>query len=256
MNRLRILPLIILLSIAAGCQSLVRLSGDVLLYNGPGAEESCIDNTEELLENLGWEVRRAGPDYFAEYGCAGFSLVVFPGGDMYQYAADLGGDAKDAIRGFLADGGGYLGICGGSYFAASRVFWQGNQLPMEPLALFSGDAVGPIDEIAPYPECEITGLHVVETEHPITAGLEPNPRFNYCYGPYFVPDDDAPDVLHRYDTGEGAASLAFDYGAGRVFIIGLHPELTIVDDGDGGIDYHPDSYALIDAAVDWILEER
>lgn len=144
MNRLRILPLFILLTLAAGCQSLVRLSGDALLYDGPGAEESCIDNTEELLENLGWEVRRAGPDDFAEYGCAGFSLVVFPGGDMYQYAADL----------------------------------------------------------------------------------EPNPRFNYCYGPYFIPDDDTPVVLHRYDVG------------------------------DGCIDYHPDSYALMDAAVDWILEER
>ena len=174
MNRLRILPLFILLTLAAGCQSLVRLSGDALLYDGPGAEESCIDNTEELLENLGWEVRRAGPDYFAEYGCAGFSLVVFPGGDMYQYAADL----------------------------------------------------------------------------------EPNPRFNYYYGPYFIPGDDTPVVLHRYDVGDGAASLAFDYGDGRVFIIGLHPELTVVDDGDGGIDYHPDSYALMDAAVDWILEER
>lgn len=258
MKRHRLLPLLLVLIPLASSCAVEPLEGDVLLYAGPGADEDCTANLAALLGNLGYSVELAGPDYFNAHGCAGFRVAAFPGGDMFQYARDLEADAKEDIRRFLAEGGAYLGVCGGSYFAAARVHWQGAELPLEPLALFSGGAVGPIDEIAPFPECTITGIHADE-EHPISADLEDELRYTYCYGPYFVLDEGAeenPAVLHRYDTGDGAASLAFAYDAGRVFIIGLHPELTIVEVEDGGTDYHPDSYALFEAALDWLLADR
>ncbi|MCK4594380.1 hypothetical protein KAU45_07745, partial [bacterium] len=140
MSRRILLPLSCLALVLSGCHTVGPLSGDALLYDGPGADPSCLAATTELLEGLGYGVYRGGPDYFNEYGCEGFRLVVFPGGDMYRYSLDLRAYTKGAIREFLREGGGYLGICGGSYFAASEVYWQDAEIPMTPLNLFEGAA--------------------------------------------------------------------------------------------------------------------
>jgi glutamine amidotransferase-like uncharacterized protein len=45
-----------------------------------------------------------------------YDIVVFPGGPAYDYSISLGTVGMNAIRDFVAGGGSYFGICGGSIF--------------------------------------------------------------------------------------------------------------------------------------------
>lgn len=71
------------------------------------------------LERLGFpfEVVRAAK--IAERGLEGFDLVVVPGGWASQKSRALGSAGREALRGFVAEGGGYLGFCGGAGLALS-----------------------------------------------------------------------------------------------------------------------------------------
>ena len=86
---------------------------------------------------------------------------------MYSYAGSLPTTGEEKIRAFVRAGGGYLGICGGAYFAAGRVEWCGFKLPMESLGLFSGAARGPIGRLGLFPG--MCGLRRVPAEHPLSA---------------------------------------------------------------------------------------
>jgi glutamine amidotransferase-like uncharacterized protein len=184
---------------------------------------------------------------------SGFRIVCFPGGNMYQYAQDITESGKDKIRLFIKNGGGYLGICGGAYFAGERVFWQGAQLPMSPLSIFPGITQGPIDSIAPYPDCVMCKLNITAPDHPITQ-TEPDAAWIlYCFGPKLLPDDGADvDVLGIYEIGQEPAMIAFQYGNGRVFIIGTHPEFEEDAERDG-VTFADD---LDDRGSDWDLMRK
>ncbi len=69
------------------------------------------------LRRLGFpfEVVRAAK--IAERGLEDFDLVVVPGGWASQKSKALGRAGREALRGFVAEGGGYLGFCGGAGLA-------------------------------------------------------------------------------------------------------------------------------------------
>jgi hypothetical protein len=48
----------------------------------------------------------------------------------------------------------------------------------------------------------------------------------YYWGPALEPNSDAKvSVLGRYGKAGAVAMVAFDYGLGRVFLVGTHPEI-------------------------------
>jgi len=49
----------------------------------------------------------------------GYDLVVFPGGSSYDYSGSLGSSGRNAICDFVANGGSYFRICGGSVFGTN-----------------------------------------------------------------------------------------------------------------------------------------
>ena len=49
-----------------------------------------------------------------------FDVVVFPGGNAREQAEDLRPEGKKAIRDFVEDGGGYIGICAGGFLATTN----------------------------------------------------------------------------------------------------------------------------------------
>jgi glutamine amidotransferase-like uncharacterized protein len=206
-----------------------------------------------MFEWMGLEVEVIDAQYINGHSLEGFRIICFPGGDMYQYAQDITWSGKEKIRKFISNGGGYIGICGGAYFTGERVFWQGAQLSMEPLAIFSGTTQGPIDAIAPYPECIMCRIDITDADHPITQRESDDPWIMYCYGPQLLPNENADvDVLGVYDIGGQPAMIAFQYDMGCVFIIGTHPEIE--EDGDrDGVSFGDD---FDDQGSDWGLMRR
>ena len=253
------LSIFVLFLSVANCQKL-QLS-DVALYTDRGADEGCIQATKKMFEWMGYTVQLVTSNYINKESLDNFSIICVPGGNMYQYAEDISSSGKEKIRNFIRNGGGYIGICGGAYFTGEKVIWQGNQLPMEPLAIFPGTTQGPIDEIAPYPNCVMCEVNIVDHSHPITQSEQDSLWIAYCYGPVFLPNQGANvDILGKYEVGDKPVIIAFEYGLGNVFIIGTHPEFEENSDRDGfapldEMDDRGSDWDLMRKAAEWCIQE-
>ena len=187
-----------------------------------------------------------------------YSIVYFPGGYAYDYKTKITARGEQHIRDLVNDGGGYIGICAGAYFASDRVDWEGGSYPYT-LGLFKGTARGAIAEIQPWPNWTMTDIAVVR-RHEITRGQPATFRTLYFGGPAFYPDAGAiVDTLATWTAYHAApAIIAFPYGAGRVLLSGPHPEIEENSARDGS-DFgstllDPESeWGLLWAAMDWLL---
>lgn len=225
----------------------------VALYSDLGAWEESVQAAEKMFQWINCTVELVNADYINNKGLDNFSILCIPGGNMYQYAQDISSKGRENIKNFIRNGGGYIGICGGAYFASERVVWQGNQLPMASLEVFPGTAEGPINEIVPYPNYNMCKVNIVGSAHPITQS-EPNSAWMlYYWGPALVPNKDANiTILGKYDKVNQPTMLAFDYGLGRVFLIGTHPEIEEDSERDG-VTFADD---LDDQGSDWELMRK
>lgn len=245
------------LSLVTHCQSPQvpdkNKSATVALYSDKGTVDECVQATKNMFQWMGHTVLLVNADWINNKGLDNFSILCIPGGDMYQYSQDISSKGKENIKNFIRNGKGYIGICGGAYFTGEKVFWQGQQIPMIPLGIFPGTTKGPIDEIAPYPNCVMCQVNIVDHTHTITQSEPDSAWIAYCYGPMLLPNQDADiEILGEYQIGNQAAMVAFEYGLGRVFIIGTHPEFEEDSDRDG----LPPSDELDDQGSDWELLKK
>jgi len=183
-----------------------------LVYRGPAACSGCAEAVAALLRSTptGFRTEFCGPD--EEYdisakALAGAAVYAQPGGGNVRSAwRRLRRHAED-IRDFVAAGGSYLGFCLGAYLAGSDPGF----------ALFPGQVDRYIDT---------DGASVQDTSD-TTVPVQWRGKSRTMYfqdGPIFRLRPDAPaTVLARYDTGAPAA-VAAGYGAGRVGVVGPHPE--------------------------------
>jgi len=236
-------------------------SAVVALYSDKGCWEESIQAAEKMFQWMGYSVKSVDADYISTAGLGNFKILCIPGGDMYQYSQDISSRGKVNIKNFLSEGGGYIGICGGAYFAGSRVIWQGNELSMTPLSLFAGTAQGPLNDIVPYPNYGMCKVNVSDTTHAITQSDSFSFWILYYWGPMLLPDEGASAaILGRYERGNQPMMLAFEYGQGRVFLIGTHPEIEEDSDRDGltfadELDDRGSDWDLMKKAARWCLKE-
>ncbi len=236
-------------------------SADIALYSDAGCWEESTHALENMFQWMDYSVTLVDAEYINKEDLDNFKILCIPGGDMYQYAQDISAGGKENIRNFIRDGGGYIGICGGAYFASEEVIWRGSQLLMTPLGIFQGTAEGPIDEIAPYPDYEMCKVNIVDSTHPITESEPDSVWILYYWGPVLIPDLPTDvEILGSYDVTNQPAMLVFDYGQGRVFIIGTHPEIEEDSERDNTdfadeLDDRGSDWELMKKVVFWCLEE-
>jgi len=235
-------------------------NSEVAIYSDNGCWEESVTACRNMFQWAGFSVSTIDAEYINNSSLNNFRLICIPGGDMYQYARDISARGKKKIEDFVRDGGAYIGICGGAYFAATSVIWQGSQLPMTPLGLYQGEGRGPLEEITSCPEYCMTKINITNTSHVITESLPDTAWILYYWGPALIPADTSEVVvLGRYSLGNLPAILAFSFGQGRVFLIGTHPEIeeddtrdsvTIADElDDSGTDWE-----LMKNAALWCLK--
>jgi glutamine amidotransferase-like uncharacterized protein len=267
MSRWILLLVVFLLMVPASCSrggggtSPEAAPAEVAIYDDSGCWTASVIALDRMFHWMGYRVAHLDAEQIRRGGLDACRLLCVPGGDMYTYAQSLSTSGIQAVRGFIENGGGYIGVCGGAYFAAERVIWQGNRLPMASLDLFAGSAEGPIDAIVPYPDSGMCRLAMVGLNHPILAGLPDSAWVLYYWGPRFRPDPGANvTVLARYSAVDEPAMLALDVGRGHVFLIGVHPEIEEDSDRDGGdvgqgFDDRGSEWDLMKAATQWCLRE-
>jgi hypothetical protein len=151
---------------------------------------------------------------------ANYDGVVFPGGYAYGYQTQLSGYEAN-VRNFVSSGAGYLGICAGSFYAADTIVWQGTTYNY-PLNLYSGQDIGPLDDIIAYPNYTLTPITFVDT----TFGSGTLQQLYYGGG-YHTLVSGATNVgklTYGGTYNNQSAVVRFNYGSGKAFLTTTHPE--------------------------------
>ncbi len=222
---------------ACGADTLLppRRPGDpvrVAVYGGAGAGASLGPLEKALRDGDGavWTVR-IGAGELRPAVLRQFDVLVAPGGSASKQAAAMGDEGRQAVRDFVCNGGGYLGVCAGAYLATSHYRWS----------------LGLLDAAVLDTKHWRRGTGMVRVEL-TEAGQElfawPKRSFDlhFANGPLLAPGDkpDLPDfrALARF-RGEVAehgaprgvmpgtvAAACGRFGTGRVLVFSPHPEKT------------------------------
>lgn len=228
---------------------------EILVYtdDGEGASINCVTMTTSSLRdtvsraNLPHTVRTTSSEELVgskwREGCG---LLVMPGGRDLPYCRELNGKGNEQIGSFVREGGSYLGICAGAYFASAYVEFAKGDPSMEilgprELAFFPVTAKGPV--FPGYSYKNNAGAQAAEVA-PTKAGGQvlgiSGAPFSLFYngGCNFVPRGDGRpyQVMVTY-TGHSEPSptpkvastagvIGGNVGEGRVILSGLHFEAS------------------------------
>ena len=219
----------------------------VALYDDAGAFGKGVPNTTEILTKAGCQVTIFKAQDIAKGVLEKKDVVIFAGGSGSKEAGSIGDAGREAVKKFVQDGGGYLGICAGAYLACSKFSWSLGLLDAQTVSSKWQRGRGDVEmEITPAGERLTTLPAARRTVH-------------YGNGPILKPagrTDLAPyeplafyrTELAENDTPIGAmvntpAIVRGQFGKGRVLISSPHPEQT------------PGLEIIVDRAV-WALARR
>jgi glutamine amidotransferase-like uncharacterized protein len=215
-----------------GCSKKTNeLTGDGIvtigIYADEGAAAVCYVAAENMFSWMGFETRRIYASTLNEGDIEHIDVFYFPGG---SYGSLIDETGRQRLRDAIASGRGCIGTCGGAYFAAY-------------LGVFPGTLTGPVPGL----DLEMCEVYLIRP-HPITDDQPAKLWIMYVNSPYFVPNSDAAiDTIGFYNVSGYPALVACEYGTGRVFLTGPHPEWEEDDDRDGISTY--DSFD--DVESDW-----
>lgn len=209
-----------------------------LVYRGPASTSGCPEAVATLLET--------GPTSFRTVFCgpgedvkltketlATATVYAQPGGGSLEPAWRKMRSYADDIRGWVHGGGHYLGFCLGGYLAGATPGF----------ALLPGDTAEYVSSRgATVSTVEDTIVEVSWRGRPRHMFFQDGPQFKLNPGA-------AATVLATYQNGAPAAVVA-TYGAGRVGVVGPHPEADRTWYTDGSVTnpdgIHPDlGYDLV-----------
>ncbi|GAA0343813.1 BPL-N domain-containing protein [Streptomyces blastmyceticus] len=185
-----------------------------LVYRGPATLPGCPEAVAELLAAGPWDldIRYTGPREAVPLSAESLArawVYAQPGGGTLSHAFRHLRRQRDAIRGYVHGGGRYLGFCLGGYLAGATPGF----------GLLPGDTDQYIGSPGATVHDESNTLVDVDWR-----GLRRTLFFQD--GPQFLLDSGADaTVLATYTNGTVAA-LVTPFGAGRVGVVGPHPEAT------------------------------
>src|SRR5688572_21159442 len=98
---------------------------NILIYSGLGVGPKSLANTVSMLSSLASEdyvIKTVVPDtIISRDWLENTALLVMPGGADSPYMEKLAGVGNQNIREYVQNGGKYLGICAGAYYAADSI---------------------------------------------------------------------------------------------------------------------------------------
>lgn len=152
--------------------------------------------------------------------------LVMPGGHSSCYEDKIGKLGADKIKNFIANGGIYLGICGGAYYACQSIHFEKKQVSHS-LNLISATAKGPLPDLT----CGHGYDKTVFATNSVSLQYSDNSLCNMHYsgGCTFIVNDQSHEVLAKYETLNLPAAIRFTFGKGKVTLIGVHPESSPAD---------------------------
>ena len=202
----------------------------VAIYAGEGAGE-VEQVIRALEEDERFVVTKLDPEDVREGRLENFHVLIQPGGSGSGQAKSLGKEGRQKIRDFVERGGGYVGVCAGSYLASCDYEWSLGILDAKVLdRKHWARGFGTVE--MSFSELGRSRLNVVEERLPIY----------YHQGPLLAPADNPTiedyEPLAKFEgeiAKNGAprgvmpgttAIAAGRFGKGQVICFSPHPEKT------------------------------
>lgn len=182
-----------------------------------------------LTEQEGFECQRVTPTEIQEGILKDFDVLIIPGGSGSLQSKKLEEAGLQQVRQFVKAGGGYVGICAGSYLASTQYSWS--------LGLINARVWDRAHWARGTGDVQ---LAMTASGRRLLNEVQPQVKVMYGQGPLLLPDTqpDLPgyEVLAEYQTEvalkgapEGSmvgthAIIRSKYGDGRVICFSPHPE--------------------------------
>jgi glutamine amidotransferase-like uncharacterized protein len=221
----------------------------VAVYNDRGAMPSSSVALLSMFRWMGAEANYVNATEIQQGVLDEYDMIVFPGGGSPDYSSQLGAGGRYAVVDFVANGGSYFGICGGSVFGTDSY-----------LRLFHGYASGAVNGSG------IKVIPMIVNTNSTGPDLSNEPSTYdvlYWNSGYFYSSNETymstviPIVLFTQNNEPGM--IACRYGNGTVFLSFPHPEYeeNSARDGTADFDYYNDSnseWPLLLKVSLWLIE--
>ncbi len=186
---------------------------DVGIYIDSGAYYKNLQASQEFFEWAKISYKTMGAkDVINGKIFKNIKVIYFPGGWAGYYSRDIGKKGAENIIDFIKNGGNYLGICAGAYFGAKNIVWKG--VKYKGILKFYDSAIGPLDDISHWP---MAGIAKIKFKNGIVKNMY------YLGGPYFKVKGKFNPIA--YYSKNRLAAFDFNYGKGKVVLLGFHPEM-------------------------------
>lgn len=231
--------------------------GDVGVYAGPGCGDTGRTAIQNFLDAAGLTWETLYPSHVNGDAFAGrYRALWIPGGFGGGYSDHVTAEGRRAIHAFVADGGGLLATCAGTYYSARWGVWEGNRYEANQLGIFPGHVEGAVDAIVPWDGHRLTPVALVPS-HPVNRGRPAELEMLYWGGPEFYPEEPGLDVVGTFRVTGRPGIVAHRHDCGRVFLMAPHAELGY-DEATGEFDYHGGhgaQWEWLEAAARWAMGE-
>lgn len=156
------------------------------------------------------------------------ALFVMPGGADLYYLEKLGAEGCNLIKTYVENGGSYLGICAGAYFACDHISWA-DDFPKQTikgerfLKFHKGKATGPIHRYILNGDIS----HSCDAVASITTVNGVTFKALYRAGPVFE-EGHGENVLARYTDIAGTPPAIIQTKVGKGFALLMSPHLEFL----------------------------
>lgn len=208
------------------------LSKEIWIYSDEGTWEEGIISLEQFFSFYNIPHKRIYSNDLNNINDYSNTLAIcIPGGFAYYYKIKLNEFAINNIRNYVSNGGSYIGICAGAYFASSKVIWEGVEYDY-PLNLFDGKTIGSLHDIAKWDKYKMTNISLNAMNF-INKGFKKNWSVLYYGGPYFESNKTNFENIAFWNEYQYLpAIINFYFGNGKVLLIGPHLEIEENSDRD------------------------
>lgn len=219
----------------------------IYIYNDKGVSNESVTHTKDFFSATSYNVKYLdAKDLLKGTWTQDAALFVMPGGADRLYVTKLQGKGDEIIQKYVKEGGSFLGICAGSYYASGFVeFDKGGPdevVGKRDLKLINSYAIGPV--LARYSYNSNKGARAA-------ALVCKTNKLNIFYngGPYFkIPaSNTTAEVICTYSEKDNLPAIVYSkYGKGKVLLSAVHFEYDPTKLNHADPDYH----SIIDTLSD------
>lgn len=199
----------------------------IYIYRDSGVSLSGVQQLKHCLSQITNQaiLTLSASELLSSYWQKNALCLIIPGGEDIPYGHKLNGTGNRIIRDYVENGGIFLGICAGAYYAARRIIFNENSadeiIEERELGFFPGTVVGP--HWAPYVKGHHCGARAVKIH---CANHLDTPAW-YAYinggGRLVVDKDESVTILAKDDAGN-AVMACMPIGQGMAYVSSAHWE--------------------------------